>query len=89
MIDMDHPVVEFNALDRCDASALGLNGVKGSCGAQAVTLAQRDDMPTELLFCLHHRKKFVEALRQDEWDIIDDDEAISRLAPTVPEPISV
>ena len=69
MLDMDNPLLEFTAHDRCDR-----------CGSQAYTLAKRDDMPTDLLFCLHHRKNHYEALLSDDWEIVDDYEAISRLA---------
>lgn len=69
MLDMDNPLLEFTAHDRCDR-----------CGAQAYTIASREDMPSDLLFCLHHRKANYNALLEDGWEVIDDYEAISRLA---------
>lgn len=69
MLDTEYPIIVFTAHDRCDA-----------CGAQAYTQAEREDMPAALLFCLHHRKRHIDALEQDGWTIVDDYEAISRLA---------
>lgn len=69
MVDTDLPLIEFTALDRCDR-----------CGAQAYTLAKRDDMPTELMFCLHHSKRYREIMMDEGWTIVDDYEAIERLA---------
>lgn len=69
MLDTDNACVVFTAHDRCDG-----------CGAQAYTLAQRDDMPSELLFCLHHCRAVEETLLLSGWTIIYDYEAISQLA---------
>ena len=69
MLDENNPCVTFSAQDRCDR-----------CGAQAYSLAQREDLASELLFCLHHRKSNYDRLLSDGWTIIDDYEAISRLA---------
>lgn len=69
MLDTEFPMVEFTAHDRCDR-----------CGSQAYTLSKRDDMPAELLWCLHHRKEYIDNLEGDGWTIVDDYEAISRLA---------
>lgn len=68
MIDTDLPLIEFTALDRCDR-----------CGAQAYTMAQRKDMPAELLFCLHHSKEYRNPLMDEGWTVVDDYEAIQRL----------
>jgi len=67
MIDLENPVLVFNALDRCDR-----------CGAQAYTAAQKDGF-VDLLFCLHHRREFEWPLLDDGWTIVDDYEAIERL----------
>lgn len=69
MLDFNNPILEFTAHDRCDR-----------CGSQAYSLAKHDEMSTDLLFCLHHRKQHVDALLDDGWEVIDDYEAISRLA---------
>jgi hypothetical protein len=68
MVDLDFPLVEFTADDRCDR-----------CGAQAYTLAKHDEYG-ELLFCLHHRKNHADTLIDEGWTVVDDYEAISRLA---------
>lgn len=68
MLDSD-TLLEFTAQDRCDG-----------CGAQAYTIARREDMPSELLFCLHHRREVYDNLLDEGWTVIDDYEAISRLA---------
>ena len=60
-------MIEFSALDRCDR-----------CGAQAYSLARMDGL--ELMWCLHHRKKYSASLLNEGWEIIDDYEAIERLA---------
>lgn len=67
MVDTENAVIVFTALDRCDA-----------CGAQAVSQASLDG-GTELLFCLHHRKKHADKLDAEGWDIVDDYEAIADL----------
>lgn len=68
MIDVDNPVVEFNALDRCDG-----------CGAQAVWLAVRDDL-SELKFCNHHYAASEQNLLDEGWKLIGDGEQMERLA---------
>lgn len=68
MVDEETPLIEFTAHDRCDR-----------CGAQAYSLARHETFG-ELMFCLHHRKKFVDVMLDEGWEIIDDYEAISRLA---------
>lgn len=67
MIDDFDPVIVFTAEDRCDG-----------CGAQAYSLAQREDM-TDLLFCIHHRKANSDSLLDEGWKIVDDYEALSRI----------
>lgn len=69
MIDKDLPLIEFSALDRCDG-----------CGARAYSAARREDMPQELLFCIHHRKQHEYALLDQGWEIIDGTEALEFLA---------
>lgn len=69
MIDKDLPLIEFSALDRCDG-----------CGARAYSAARRDDVPQELLFCLHHRNKNEHDLLDQGWEIIDGTEALEMLA---------
>lgn len=69
MLDSMTPVLQFTALDRCDA-----------CGAQAYSSASREDASAELLFCLHHRKKHIDALLLDGWTVTDDTYAIENLA---------
>lgn len=69
MIDTDLPLIEFNTFDRCDG-----------CGAQAYSAARRDDMPQELLFCIHHRREHEYALLDNGWEIIDGTEALEWLA---------
>lgn len=73
MVNHELPMVEFTAEDRCDR-----------CGAQAYTLAQHEDMASDLLFCIHHRKQHHDALLSDGWEIIDDYEAMERLVPQYP-----
>lgn len=68
MVDTKNPVLVFTAEDRCDA-----------CGAQAYTLARHEDRPTELLFCLHHRKRVEDKLLDEGWELIDDTVAIENL----------
>lgn len=65
----EEPMIEFTALCRCDR-----------CGAQAYTAATSDEFGM-LFFCLHHRKQHVDALMNEGWTIVDDYEAIERLAP--------
>lgn len=69
MLDVDLPTVSFDANDRCDR-----------CGAQAYTMAVRDDVAAELLFCVHHRRENSDRLEEDGWTIIDDYEAYRDLA---------
>lgn len=73
MIDEEFPLVEFTANDRCDG-----------CGAQAYHLAVSEH--GDLLLCLHHGKKSIDALVDEGWTVTSDYEAIERLtAPaTVP-----
>lgn len=73
MIDEDAPVIEFNATMRCDA-----------CGSQAYTMAVREDVGAELLFCLHHRRKHSDRLLEDGWELIDDYEGLSMLTGNEP-----
>lgn len=68
MIDKDLPLIEFSAFDRCDG-----------CGARALSSARRDDMPQELLFCIHHRMKHINALLDEGWEIVDGTEALEIL----------
>lgn len=77
MVDKDLPVIEFTAADRCDR-----------CGSQAYTLADHPEFG-ELLFCLHHRRDHVDTLLDEGWTVVDDYEAISRLAEnnTYPTPV--
>lgn len=75
MIAEEAPLIEFNAHDRCDR-----------CGAQAYTLASHEDFG-ELMFCLHHRKRHSDSLLDEGWTIVDDYEALSRLAPNMPAPV--
>lgn len=67
MIDEQTPVIEFTAECRCDR-----------CGAQAYTLAQREDLG-DLLFCLHHRKQHYDALLDMGFEVVDDLQAIERM----------
>ena len=69
MVHKELPLIEFSAFDRCDR-----------CGAQAYTLARRADVNTDLLFCLHHRREHFDNLIDEGWEVIDDYEAMSRLA---------
>jgi len=68
MLDMNNPVLEFTAHDRCD-----------KCRAQAVALSKRDDMPSELLFCFHCYKEYKFTLENEGWDVVEDFIAISKL----------
>lgn len=68
MVDTDLPLIDFTAEDRCDR-----------CGAQAYTMAQHEDMASELLFCLHHAREHRNDLVDEGWTVIDDYEAIERL----------
>lgn len=72
MIDTDLPVIEFTAEDRCDR-----------CGAQAYAVAMREGL-SDLLFCMHHRKRYFDALLDDGWTVIDDVAGLERLYPTLP-----
>lgn len=75
MVDYEAPCIDFTAEDRCDR-----------CGAQAYTLARHEDFG-ELMFCLHHRRENVDILLDEGWEIIDDYEAMSRLADNFPVPV--
>lgn len=68
MLDLETAVLEFTAHDRCD-----------QCGAQAYSLARKDEAPSDLLFCIHHRKKHYETLIDEGWEVVDDYEALMRL----------
>lgn len=68
MVDKNDPVLVFTAHDRCDR-----------CGAQAYTLVHHDDLPGELLFCVHHIREVGDKLLSDGWEIIGDAEAIEDL----------
>lgn len=52
MIDVDRPVIELTAADRCDR-----------CGAQAIVLAQNSETGSEFVFCAHHIKENKDGLR--------------------------
>lgn len=69
--DYSESLIEFNATMRCDV-----------CGAQSYTMAHRDDMPSELLFCAHHSKKYRENLLDEGWTVIDDVSGLESLSPT-------
>lgn len=69
MVHDELPLIEFNSFDRCDR-----------CGAQAYTAARRDDVNSELLFCLHHRRENIAHLIEDGWEIIDGTQALELLA---------
>ncbi len=79
MIDTEYPVIEFTTFDRCDASALSVSGTRKSCNAQAYSAASRDDMPAELLFCLHHIKEYKDTLEDNDWVLTHDTDAIAML----------
>lgn len=68
MLNTELSLIEFSTFDRCDG-----------CGAQAYSLARREDM-TELLFCIHHRKRHRDALLNEGWEVIDGTEALEMLA---------
>lgn len=67
MVDIDNPVLDFSAMDRCSR-----------CGAQAVSLAQHETHG-EFLFCLHHRREHADFLLDTGWIIIDDAEQLELL----------
>lgn len=75
MVHNDLPLIEFTAEDRCDR-----------CGAQAYTLAKHDQFG-ELMFCLHHRREHYDNLLDEGWEVVDDYEAMSRLADNYPVPV--
>lgn len=66
MIDSKQPIVMFTAHDRCDR-----------CGSQAYFIFYRDNL--DLLFCMHHSKKHMDALVLDDWKFQYDADAIDRL----------
>lgn len=72
MIDEKSPVIEFTAMDRCDG-----------CGAQAYTLARRDN--SELLFCANHSRRARQKLFDDDWEIIDDASGLEAIGYKMPE----
>lgn len=61
MLDSINPSIELTAHARCDR-----------CGSQAYVQATRDDVPSELLFCMHHYRRNEHTLVADGWDIIVD-----------------
>lgn len=69
-LDVDLQLIEFTAADRCDR-----------CGAQAYTMARKDDAKSELLFCRHHRRDHAELLMDEGWTIIDDVAGLEELEP--------
>jgi hypothetical protein len=69
MIDTELPLIKFTALDRCDR-----------CGAQAYSMATRDDAASELLFCAHHSNEYEDKLLSDDWYLVYDYEGIEGLA---------
>lgn len=69
MLYDDNMMVEFTTFDRCDR-----------CGAQAYSVAIREDILGELLFCMHHRMENADALERDGWTVTDSYEAYSNLA---------
>lgn len=75
MVDNETPLIEFTAEDRCDR-----------CRARAYTLARHEDFG-ELMFCLHHRREHADIMLDEGWEIIDDYEAMSRLADNFPVPV--
>ena len=58
---------ESTAHARCDA-----------CQAQAYSQAVNLDCASDLLLCLHHRKKHGQALLDEGWMIIDDCQAMEQ-----------
>lgn len=64
----ENSVMVFTTFDRCDG-----------CGAQALSAAQKEGK-TDLLFCLHHRKRHYDALILDGWTVVDDIVAMENLA---------
>jgi hypothetical protein len=60
LIDQQNPVLDFNAMQRCDA-----------CGQQALVLAGMEGL-SDLLFCGHHITKHATALRNAGWTLIAD-----------------
>lgn len=75
MVHNELLLIEFTAEDSCDR-----------CNAQAYTLAKHEQHG-ELMFCLHHRRAFVDSLLDEGWEVIDDYEAMSRLADNYPVPV--
>lgn len=66
---LDTISVTFNALDRCDR-----------CGAQAYAKAFRSDLPSELLFCAHHGRRFADQFFLEGWTYLEDSVALDRLS---------
>lgn len=63
---VDLPAIAvFDAADRCDR-----------CGAQAHS--ELRTIPS-LLFCIHHRKEYGDALLTSSFEVVDDAEAIESL----------
>lgn len=71
MIDLENPVLDFSAMDRCER-----------CGAQAVTLAYHEKFG-DLLFCAHHRRDYEKKLLDDGWLLIDDAAQMEKLVAKV------
>lgn len=67
MVDIDNPVLDFTAMDRCDR-----------CSAQALCLAQHEKFG-ELLFCGHHIRETEEALLDAGWELIYDGQQLELL----------
>jgi hypothetical protein len=68
MVDIDNPVLDFSAMDRCSR-----------CSAQAIALAQHEEHG-EFLFCRHHMREHKDFLLDHDWDIIWDAEQLELLA---------
>lgn len=62
MIDVDNPVIELTAADRCESK----------CGAQAVVLARNEDIDHEMLFCAHHARDHRDKLLDLGYALITD-----------------
>lgn len=71
MVDINNPVLDFTAMDRCDG-----------CGAQAYVLAQHDELG-EFLFCVHHCREHYNTLRRAGWEIFGNSDTIASLADNV------
>ena len=67
MVDIDNPVLDFTAMDRCSR-----------CGAQALALAQHEEFG-EFLFCGHHMRDHEDFLLDSGWEIIWDGQQLELL----------